>query len=328
MRTFTSTKKNHMSEEFKIEKAVRQSVPLLISLSGTSGSGKTFSGLLLAAGIAGDDGQVGMIDAENGRGSLYADDPDIMKAIPKGYLRMDLTAQYTPKRYIQALTAMEAAGTTVCLIDSTTHEWEGEGGCCDIAENNKLKGMPNWAMAKREHKRFMAYALSSKMHIIFCLRAREKVKIQKDSGGREQVIQIGIQPVCEKNFVFEQLLSLSFDESTHHYSGIKIPKMLAGTFPGGSLITRDHGVSLREWNSGGRALDPNASLQFRARSAAELGMDEYSAFYKGLSVKDKKTLADTLHADNKAIAEEFDKAEKLRAEAEAEELRQSQSSPV
>lgn len=311
-------------DEFKIEKAVRQSVPLLISLSGTSGSGKTFSGLLLGGGIAGEDGQLGMIDAENGRGSLYADDPDIVRAIPNGYLRMGLTAPYTPKRYIQALMAMEAAGVTVCLIDSTTHEWEGEGGCNDIAENNKLRGMPNWAMAKREHKRFMAYALSSRMHIIFCLRARQKVKITQDN----KVIPIGIQPVCEKNFVFEQLLSLSFDEATHHYSGIKVPKMLASTFPGGGLITRDQGTSLRDWNAGGRALDPNAALQLRARSAAELGMEEYGAFFRELSTKDKNTLSSTLHADNKAIAEEHDKADRARAEAEAEELKSVQNSPV
>jgi hypothetical protein len=311
-----------MSDEFTIEKSVRKSVPLLVSLSGTSGSGKTFSGLLLAAGIAGDSGQVGMIDAENRRGSLYSDDPDILRAMPKGYMRLDLAAPYTPKRYISALTAMENAGITVCLVDSTTHEWEGEGGCQDIAENNKLRGMPNWAMAKREHKRFMAYALSSKMHIIFCLRAREKVKITPDN----KVIPMGIQPICEKNFVFEQLLSLSFDETTHQYAGIKVPKMLAAAFPGGQLITKEHGEKLRQWNEGGRAIDPAEQLQIRARSAAECGMEEYGAFFKSLSAKDKNLLAGTTHAANKAIAEQRDKeATELAAREKAEELSSQQS---
>jgi hypothetical protein len=302
-------------DEFEVIKAERISVPLLISLSGTSGSGKTFSGLLLAGGIAGADGQVGMIDAENGRGSLYADDPDIMKAIPKGYLRTAISAPYSPQRYIKAIKAQEAAGVTVCLIDSTTHEWEGEGGCTDIAENNKLKGMPNWAMAKREHKRFLAYCLSSRMHIIFCLRARDKVKITPDN----KVIPIGIQPIAEKNFVFEMLISLMFDEATHQYSCLKVPKMLTATFPGGKLITREHGLLIRQWSDGGRAEDPMESVQKRARSAAELGMEEYQALFSGLTKTEQKALASTTHAANKKIAEDFDKAAKLAAEAEESE---------
>lgn len=316
MRTSQLCLGEDMSEEFEVTSAVRRAVPLLISLSGTSGSGKTFSGLLLAAGIAAKNGKVGMIDAENGRGSMYADDPEIIAALPGGtYAITEISAPYTPKRYIAALTAMERAGVTVCLVDSTSHEWEGEGGCCDIAENNKLKGMPNWAMAKREHKRFLAYCLSSKMHIIFCLRARDKVKITPDN----KVIAQGIQPVTEKNFVFEQLISLMFDEATHHYVGIKVPKMLKSIFPGDQLITKVHGERILEWNEGGRAIDPMQSVQKRARSAAELGMEEYGAFFKALPTKDKNALAATTHADNKRIADEADKASADMAEREKSE---------
>src|SRR6185312_2708667 len=159
-------------------------------------------------GIAHEGEKVGMIDAENGRGTLYEDDPTIRAALPNGYSYVPITPPYTPARYVLAIKAMETAGVKVCVIDSSSHEWEGEGGCTDIAENNKLRGMPNWAMAKREHKKFLAYCLSSPMHIIFCLRARDKVKIVKDDRGKEQFGSQGIQPVAEKNFVFEMLLSL------------------------------------------------------------------------------------------------------------------------
>lgn len=291
-----------MDSEFNVTQAARKAVPMLISLSGTSGSGKTYSGLLLAAGIAGDE-KVGMIDAENGRGTLYEDDPGIRAALPKGYAYVPITPPYSPARYVMALRAMEAAGIKVCLIDSTSHEWEGEGGCTDIAENNKLRGMANWSMAKREHKKFLAYCLSSPMHIIFCLRAREKVKIAADG----KVTPIGIQPIAEKNFVFEMLLSLMFDEATHHYSGLKVPKMLTGIFKGGELVTREHGVAIRKWADGGAALGPAELLQKRARSAAELGMVEYSTFYASLPPGQKKALTDLgYHASNKAVAEKAD----------------------
>jgi hypothetical protein len=296
-----------MADEFQVVEATRQAVPMLISLSGTSGSGKTLSGILLASGIA-SGGTVGLIDAENGRGTLYADSPMVKSALPKGYKYLQINAPYTPARYIKAIQAMEAAGVTVCLIDSTSHEWEGEGGCTDIAEKNKRGGMANWASAKLEHKRFLAYCLSSQMHIIFCLRARDKVKITPD----KQVIPIGIQPVCEKNFVFEMLLSLQFDEQTHHYSGIKVPEMLSGIFRGGELITKDHGAAIRKWADGGMAVDPNELLKKRARSAAELGMAGYSEFFQALPPTQKKCLAaDPAHEDNKRTAQEID-AETIR----------------
>lgn len=292
-----------MNEEFQVTQATRKAVPVLVALAGTSGSGKTFSGLLLAAGIAQGD-KVGMIDAENGRGTLYEDDPAIRAALPNGYSYVPIAPPYSPARYVMALRAMEAAGVHVCLIDSTSHEWEGEGGCTDIAENNKTRGgKENWALAKREHKKFLGYCLSSPMHIVFCLRARDKVKILADG----KVVPQGIQPICEKNFTFEQLISLLFDETTHQYSGLKIPKMLTAIFRGGELITKEHGVAIRKWADGGAALGPAELLQKRARSAAELGMVEYSTFYASLPPGQKKALTDLgYHASNKAVAEKAD----------------------
>lgn len=298
---------------FTLTKAVRRAVPMLISLSGPSGSGKTFSGLLLAAGLAGPDGKVGMIDAENGRGSLYADDPDIIAALPNGYTLLDIAAPYTPARYIEAIKEMEQAGITVCVIDSTSHEWEGEGGACDIAENNKLRGMPNWALAKREHKKFLTYCMSSPMHIIFCLRAREKVKVLEagdiipgtaDAAKKSMVVPMGIQPIAEKNFVFEMLLSLGFDEHTHYAYGIKVPKMLAEFFPGGRLVTKADGARIRDWNLSGSAADQNERLVKRAHSEASKGVEAYRVFFAALTPAQRKALP---HEQLKAEAAKADR---------------------
>lgn len=103
------------------------------------------------------------------------------------------------------------------------------------------------------------------------------------------------------------LVSLMFDESSHHYNGLKVPKMLAGIFKGGELITREHGAAIRKWADGGAALGPAELLQKRARSAAELGMMEYSNFFKSLPPAQKKALVDLGHnAANKKIAEKAD----------------------
>jgi hypothetical protein len=313
-----------MALEFEVKDAVRETVPILACVYGPTGSGKTFSGLLLAAGIAGPGGLVGMVDTENKRGSLYADDPDIRAAMPGGrYKRLDLRAPYTPERYTKALKALEAAGCTVAIVDSATHEWSGEGGCCDIAENNKQGGLPNWAMAKLAHKRFLAHCLSSSMHIIFCLRAHEKVKpvkkgdlISPDSTERydkSAVIPLGMLPDCEKNFVYEALISLRVDDGTHLAHPVKVPKMLAHIFPGKKLITAADGEAIRLWNDGAGVSSSTERIGERARLAAEEGTEAYSEFFKGLSPASKRFLVATTHAENKLIAERAD------AEAKSEQ---------
>lgn len=300
----------------KFEKAVRKAVPMLVSIASVSGGGKTFSALLLAAGLAGPKGRVGFLDTENGRGSMYADSPGIIKALPDGYDIAQLDPPFPPKNYIAAIQAAEQAGVTVLVVDSGTHEWEGDGGCCDIADKNRLGGMPNWAMAKREHKKFLNCLLSTNMHVVICLRAREKVKIQKVNG-KDEIIPMGLQPITEKNLPYEMLLSLQLDEKTHFANPIKVPAPLLHMFDGQKLITKEDGEKIRIWNDTGAAGDPFEPIRKRARSAAEQGTKAYADYYATLTPVQKKHIQDVSHAENKKIA----------AEADAEEMRLAQQAP-
>jgi hypothetical protein len=295
--------------ELQFKKAVRKAVPMLISVSSVSGGGKTYTALLVAAGIAGPTGRVGFIDTENGRGAMYADSPGIVKALPNGYEIVQLDPPFSPERYVEAIAAAERAGINVLIVDSISHEWEGIGGCVEIAEKNKLRGMPNWSKAKMAHKRFMNHCLSTSMHLIFCIRARDKVKIvevEKDGRKTQEVVPIGLQPITEKNLVFEALLSLMLDEKTHHATPVKVPEPLAHLFSGAKLVTKEDGERIRQWNSAGAIADPHEQIQKRARAAAEEGMASYTAFYGGLAPAQKKIIFDTTHADNKRIAEVAD----------------------
>ena len=74
--------------------AVRTSAKLVIGLAGTSGSGKTYSALQLAYGLAGKDAtKVGLLDTENRRGSLYS---HVLGNPP--FLIGDLAAPFSPQR--------------------------------------------------------------------------------------------------------------------------------------------------------------------------------------------------------------------------------------
>lgn len=105
---------------FIIKKAVRKAKKLRVGLSAASGFGKTYSSLLLAKGLCkGDLSKVCVIDSEKDSASLYAD--------LGAYSTINLEAPFSPERYIEAIEAAERAGFEVIIVDSITHEWEGEG---------------------------------------------------------------------------------------------------------------------------------------------------------------------------------------------------------
>ena len=161
------------------------------------------------------------------------------------------------------------------------------------------------------HKKFMNRLLSTSMHVICCLRARDKVKmvdVVKDGKKSTEVVPIGIQPIAEKSFVFEQLLSLQLEEKTHLAIPIKVPEPLVKFFAGDKVLTKADGERIRQWNETGSVADAMDQIRKRARMEAEDGTKAYAAFYSSLTAPQKKALLDTTHAENKRVAEAADKA--------------------
>jgi hypothetical protein len=218
------------------------------------------------------------------------------------------------------------------VVDSGTHEWEGIGGCCEIAEKNPLGRMPNWSLAKIEHKRFVNHCLSTNMHLIFCLRAREKVKVFKKGdfmvtgswapgygeedaeiprAEKDTIVSLGIQAIAEKSFVFEMLLSLYLDEHTHFAMPTKVPEPLQPLFPGKRLLTKEDGERIRIWNESGSIADTNDQIAKRSRAAASEGVAKYREFFDSLTPGQRKALG-SIHDENKKAAQEADRtAEKV-----------------
>jgi len=298
--------------------AKREAVPLMVALAGTSGSGKTYSALLMAAGIAGSEGKVGFIDTEAGRGSMYADDPDIIQAMPGGqYYIQKLTEPFTPQKYADAIREAIKFGINVLVIDSATHEWEGFGGCQDIAENNKLRGMPNWAMAKMQHKKLMNLLTQCPMHIIFCLRAREKSKpVKNPNTGKTEIVEFGMQPIQEKNFMYEMTLSMMLEDKAPGKPILtKCPKPLLHLFTGDqAIITKDVGEKLCTWSQGGEAVDMKLrNLKRECREAAMSGSKSLDDFFKGLDQSDKQLIAKLtdkeFQAEVRSLAQDADNLE-------------------
>jgi len=273
--------------------AKRKAVPLLVALTGTSGSGKTFSALLMAAGMAGEGGKVGLLDSEAGRGEMYADDPDIIAAMPGNkYYYDEITPPFTPEKYGRAIKEAAQSGITVLVIDSTSHEYEGMGGLEEMAANEKT----GWMKPKMRHRReFMNVVTQSSMDLIFCLREREKVKVVKDAEtGKDKHINIGMQPIQEKNFMYEMTLSMRFDcERPGKPIITKCPKPLLPLFLGDqAIITKDAGAKVKLWAQKGEQIDLRLrELMAESREAAMFGTERLNAFLTKLEKSDSIMLA-------------------------------------
>jgi hypothetical protein len=283
----------------EIKKAVRRALPLQIAFVGPTNSGKTLSALLFAAGLA-PNGKVVVIDTEHGRASLYADNKRVLAALPQGFDVIELDAPYTPKRFVEAIELAEKSGYKICLIDSASDSWDGQGGCSDMAEaaNNM------WNKAKLENKRLMNRIALSDMHIICCLKAHEKTKIvdkNKSGTGKQEYIDLGMQPICEKNFFYPMTLAFMVDAKTHEASVIKMHDDIADKFQTPRLITRKDGEIVAQWNSGGAARGEFDQLIKRSKEAAHQGEVAYKAFFEGLTASERRALKD-VHEDNKSTA--------------------------
>jgi hypothetical protein len=278
-----------------------QSKPI-IAIAGPSGSGKTLTALLMARGMVDDASEIGFLDTENKRGSLYHN------ALDGKFMIGDLFAPFSPERYSQSIKEFQNAGIKVLVIDSVSHEWEAEGGVDDIANMPKSDGsqrlVANWVGGKKEHKKFMSALLYSSMTIICCIRAREKTDFKNIT----KPISLGIQPICEKNFMFEMTASIMMSNSGKNQTHIKVPNFLLDIFgKGNDYLGIETGRKIKEYFTSLEKDTPEIEkLKSEVLMACEKGVDALTVIWNGLDDKMKITLKDHF-AVCKESAKAYDK---------------------
>lgn len=237
-----------MNAPFQFAPAVRSQVSLLIALAGASGSGKTFSALRLAKGMA-PTGKIAFIDTEARRGLHYADQFK--------FLHTDMRPPFRPARFIEGIQAAEQAGADVVVIDSFSMEYDGEGGIMDWAdelERGGTKSPGNWKIPKGAHKKLMNALLQCRASIIFCLRADEKIRIGKNEQGKTVVEPLGWQPICEKRFMYEMTASFTLTPDRPGIPHFDLPHKLQsqhrGMFTDKEPISENAGIALAAWARG------------------------------------------------------------------------------
>lgn len=235
----------------QFSKAVRKRAKLRLALTGPSGSGKTYGALMLAKGIG---GKIAVIDSEHGSASLYAHLAD--------FDTLELAPPYSPERYIEAIKAAERAGYDVIVIDSTTHEWSGSGGCLEINEhtaNAKFRGntWSAWNETTPRHRAFIDAMLQSSAHIIATGRSKTETA-QTEEGGRKKVVKLGMKTEQRDGFEYEFTVVLDITHAGHYATA---SKDRTGLFNGDPQpISEATGQQLRAWLESGveapKGMDP------------------------------------------------------------------------
>lgn len=290
-----------------IKPARREGSHALVSFTGPSGSGKTMTAIKVARGLIGPQGRLGFLDAETGRGRLYADLTE--------YDYGELTPPFSPGRYVEAIDDFERHKVDALIIDSASHEWEGIGGVQEMADATGKQGLLKWQAAKAAHKKFVNRLLISRMHIFVCLRAREKMVQVKDDRGRDQIVSDGYHEIQEKNFIYEMTVSVLLLPGGRKLV-TKCPAPLQAAFgPVGQYsdgyLDEGTGRMVAEWVKGGDPVDHAfEAVKRTATKMAETGVDGFRDWWKKLAPADRDRLKPQL-ANLQSIAEEADRVASL-----------------
>lgn len=171
----------------ELRKTNRSQAKIRLALQGPSGSGKTYSSLLVAHGLCKDWSKIAVIDTENKSADLYAHLGD--------YYVITLTAPFTPERYAEAIESCENAEMEVIIIDSLSHEWEGDGGILDTHSQMIGNSFTNWSKVTPRHNALVQRMLNSNAHIIATVRSKQEYVLAEKNGKQvpEKVGMKGIQ---------------------------------------------------------------------------------------------------------------------------------------
>ncbi len=227
----------------QLQKASRKKAKIKMCLNGPSGSGKTYSSLLIAHGLCNDWSKIAVIDSENHSSELYSHHGE--------YNVLQLSAPYTPEKYVQAIEACGQAGMQVIIIDSISHEWE-----YIIEAHASLPGnsFTNWQKIGLRHKVFIQAILGSKAHIIATTRTKQDY-VLNERNGKMVPEKVGLKSIQREGLDYE--FTLVFDLNMKNRATAS--KDRTGLFFGKpeQILSIETGRDIYNWCNAGVDYTPN-----------------------------------------------------------------------
>lgn len=196
------------SKKFSFEPAQRKQMRARIAVSGISGAGKTYTALELATGLAGESGQIAVIDSQGGQSCLYADLYDFR------VLQIDT---HSPELYAEIIQSAGEQGFSVIIVDTISQAWNGSGGALELVDKAAKQFSGNsysgWSKVTPLQNKLMEAIQNSPAHVIATLRAKQEYALEKDTNGKAVPVKVGMGVVQRDGFEYSLDIEISMDEN-------------------------------------------------------------------------------------------------------------------
>ncbi|WP_249311920.1 AAA family ATPase [Congzhengia minquanensis] len=238
---------------FQIKKAKREKIYVKVALMSPSGGGKTYSALRLATGMANEiEKQTGtrpkilLGNTEAKRGYYYADEFD--------YDIVDIDAPHNPEKYVEFVNFAVSEGYGILIIDSSSHEWEGKGGCLEL-QQQAGGTYQAWAKVTPRHNKFIEAIADSPIHIIATMRGKDQYEVEKDEKGKTSVKKLGVGAKQRDGFEYEFTCTLLIDQKTHMAETQKDNTHIFENETA-TLLNETYGEKIMQWANSGEGYTP------------------------------------------------------------------------
>ena len=225
------------------QKAKKEKVWTKVLLGGASGSGKSYSALRLATGLAKKaNSRIAAIDTEAGRIRYYANEFD--------FDDLQLEEPYTPQKYIDAINQAIDGDYKVLIIDSISHEWNY---CVETHDKMPGNSYTNWQKITPMHNQFMEKVLQCPMHVIATVRGKDEYVLE-EKNGKQTPKKVGLGYTQRDGVEYEYTVTFNIDQDTHVSSVSKDnTHIFEGRF---EVLTEKDGEALYDWANSGEAPKP------------------------------------------------------------------------
>lgn len=238
---------------FQVKKAKREKIYAKIALMAPSGGGKTYSALRLATGMAqeiekesGKKTKILLANTEQKRGYYYANEFD--------YDIVDIDAPHEPEKYVDLIDFAVQEGYGILIIDSSSHEWEGKGGCLEI--HQKAGGQYiHWKSVTPRHNKFINAIADSPIHIIATMRGKDQYEVTKDDRGKASIQKLGVGAKQRDGFEYEFTCTFLLDQKTNTAEAQKDNTHIFD-HDGAKILTEGDGAKIIQWANSGEGYTP------------------------------------------------------------------------
>lgn len=231
----------------QIQKAQKSQVKLKLALTGTSGSGKTFSALVIATGLG---KKILVVDTENGSASLYADKFEFDTIV--------VHPPFTPQTVTDAINLAVTNGYDTIILDSISHYWAGTGGLLQQKEaldaTGKGNGFTNWAKMTPMQEKMIDSILQSPINIIATMRSKQEHVIE-NVNGKNVPKKVGLAPIQRDGVEYEFTTVFDLSNQGMALASKDRTGLWSATIP--FMITPEVGKTILEWCQKGVVLVVN-----------------------------------------------------------------------